>query len=75
MRSLSAGQQRRVALARMLLSNATLWLMDEPVTNLDRDGRKLVMKLVSEHLQRGGMCMMAAHQDIDIDGTVRRVML
>ena len=74
-RSLSAGQQRRVALARMLLSNATLWLMDEPVTNLDRDGRKLVMNLVSEHLQRGGMCIMAAHQDIDIDGTVRRVTL
>lgn len=74
-RSLSAGQQRRVALARMLLSKATLWLMDEPVTNLDRDGRKLVMKLVSEHLERGGMCIMAAHQDIEIDGTVQKVML
>lgn len=74
-RSLSAGQQRRVALARMLLSDATLWLMDEPVTNLDRDGRKLVMDLVSEHLGRGGMCIMAAHQDIDVKGTVQRVML
>jgi heme exporter protein A len=74
-RSLSAGQQRRVALARMLLSRATLWFMDEPVTNLDRDGRKLVMNLVSEHLDRGGMCIMAAHQDIDIKGTVQRVQL
>ena len=74
-RSLSAGQQRRVALARMMLSQASLWLMDEPVTNLDRDGRKLVMKLVSEHLGAGGMCIMAAHQDIDIEGTVHRVTL
>ena len=74
-RSLSAGQQRRVALARMLLSRATLWFMDEPVTNLDRDGRKLVMNLVSEHLHRGGMAIMAAHQDIDIKGTVQRVQL
>ena len=74
-RSLSAGQQRRVALARMLLSKATLWFMDEPVTNLDRDGRRLVMNLVTEHLDRGGMCIMAAHQDIDIKGTVKKVQL
>jgi len=74
-RSLSAGQQRRVSLARMLLSRATLWLMDEPVSNLDRDGRKLVMTLVSEHLGRGGLCIMAAHQDIDIDGPVQRVVI
>jgi heme exporter protein A len=75
LRSLSAGQQRRVALARMLLSAATLWLMDEPVTNLDRDGRRLVATLVQEHLVRGGMCIMAAHQDVQIDATVHRVLL
>jgi len=74
-RSLSAGQQRRVALARMLLSQATLWLMDEPVTNLDRDGRKLVVEFVDEHLAGGGMCIMAAHQDIEINGTIQKVML
>ena len=74
-RSLSAGQQRRVALARMLLSKAQLWFMDEPVTNLDRDGRKLVVQLVNEHLERGGLCVMAAHQDIEIQGTMRRVQL
>lgn len=74
-RSLSAGQQRRVALARMLLSKATLWLMDEPVTNLDRDGRKLVVELVDEHLADGGMCIMAAHQDIEISGSIQKVML
>lgn len=74
-RSLSAGQQRRVALARMVLAKAQLWLMDEPFTNLDRDGRTLVMKLVSEHLSRGGMCIMAAHQDVEVDATVHKVVL
>ena len=67
------------ALARrlptLLLSKARLWLMDEPVTNLDRDGRKLVVQLVNEHLAVGGMCIMAAHQDIEIQGTLRKVQL
>ena len=75
LRSLSAGQQRRVALARMLLSRAPLWLMDEPFTNLDREGRALVMTLTAEHLDQGGMCIMAAHQDVEIDATVHKVVL
>ena len=75
LRSLSAGQQRRVALARMLMADVPLWLMDEPFTNLDREGRKLVMELTEEHLADGGMCVMAAHQDVEINGTVRRVRL
>ncbi len=73
--SLSAGQQRRVALARMLMADVPLWLMDEPFTNLDREGRQLVMELIEEHLATGGMCVMAAHQDVDINATVRRVRL
>lgn len=75
LRSLSAGQQRRVALARMLLADVPLWLMDEPFTNLDADGRKLVIELTEEHLAAGGLCVMAAHQDVDIDATVKRVSL
>jgi heme exporter protein A len=75
LRSLSAGQQRRVALARMLLADVPLWLMDEPFTNLDREGRALVMELVKEHLDKGGMCVMAAHQDVDIDAPVKKVVL
>ena len=75
LRSLSAGQQRRVALARLLLTDAPLWLMDEPFTNLDREGRALVMELVSEHIAKGGMCVMAAHQDVQIEGTVVKVNL
>ena len=75
LRSLSAGQQRRVALARMLLADAELWLMDEPFTNLDRDGRALVSTLVEEHLASGGMCIMAAHQDVAISATINRIQL
>jgi len=74
-RSLSAGQQRRVALARMLLSGAPLWLMDEPFTNLDREGRELVMKITGEHLDNDGMCIMAAHQDVEIGSNVQKIVL
>jgi len=73
LRSLSAGQQRRVALARMLMADVPLWLMDEPFTHLDREGRQLVMDLTAEHLASGGMCVMAAHQDVEIDAPVIRV--
>lgn len=75
LRSLSAGQQRRVALARMLLADVPLWLLDEPFTNLDREGRKLVMELVEEHLADGGMCVMAAHQDVEINAPVTKVLI
>ncbi len=73
LRSLSAGQQRRVALARMLLADVPLWLMDEPFTNLDREGRKLVMELVEQHLDTGGLCVMAAHQDVEINAPLTRI--
>jgi heme exporter protein A len=74
-RSLSAGQQRRVALARMLLSGAPLWMMDEPFTNLDRTGQQLVSDLIAEHIDRGGLCVVASHQHLDIDGKTRRVVM
>ena len=75
MRSLSAGQQRRVSLARMLMSSAQLWMMDEPVTNLDREGRALVMELVSEHLAGDGMVIIAAHQDLDLNVPMQTIRL
>ena len=74
-RLLSAGQQRRVALARLALSGAMLWLMDEPFTNLDAGGRGLVRDLLSEHLGVGGVAVMASHQDPAIDAGVRRIAL
>jgi heme exporter protein A len=61
-RSLSAGQKRRLALARLLLSGAVLWILDEPVTNLDVAGVELVQELIREHVERGGLALAAAHQ-------------
>ena len=61
-RSLSAGQKRRLALARLLLADAALWILDEPVTNLDTAGMRLVESLVLDHVQRGGVAIAAAHQ-------------
>jgi len=75
LRVLSAGQQRRVALARMLLAEARLWMMDEPFTNLDRAGQQLVTELISDHLADGGGCIVASHQALDIDGSTQRVSL
>jgi len=75
LRSLSAGQQRRVALARLLMADVPLWLLDEPFTNLDSGGRQLVTKLVEEHLAGGGMCVMAAHQTVELEATIVRVSL
>ncbi len=64
-RALSAGQQRRAALARLVLCDATLWIMDEPLTNLDADGQSLVAELIQEHLARQGACLLASHQPLD----------
>ena len=59
----------------MLLTHSPLWMMDEPFTNLDKQGRSLVIDLVNEHLKSGGMCVMAAHQDVEVDATLHRVVL
>lgn len=61
-RALSAGQKRRVAIARILLTRAVLWVLDEPITNLDASGIALFEACMSEHLREGGMILTAAHQ-------------
>jgi heme exporter protein A len=60
-RTLSAGQRKRCALARMLVSQSGLWLLDEPYSNLDQEGTELVDNMLSEHLGRGGACVLATH--------------
>jgi heme exporter protein A len=66
-RSLSAGQQRRVALARVLLWDATLWLLDEPAANLDASGQQILQDVLNRHLRDGGMALLAAHQAVALD--------
>lgn len=63
-RTLSAGQRRRVALAGLALLVVPLWLLDEPTTNLDAEGQQLVGTLISEHLERGGMVVAAVHHSL-----------
>jgi heme exporter protein A len=63
-RTLSAGQRRRVALAGLLLSGALLWLLDEPTTNLDAEGQQLVATLIEEQLARAGIVVAAVHQTL-----------
>jgi heme exporter protein A len=61
-RFLSAGQRRRTALATLKVRNAKLWILDEPMTNLDREGRDLVADWIGTHLEEGGLAIIATHQ-------------
>lgn len=65
-RYLSAGQQRRTALARVLTSGARLWILDEPFTNLDDAGRAYAESRLNAHLAGGGLAAVAAHHDLSI---------
>lgn len=60
-RHLSAGQRRRTALARLILEDRPVWLLDEPYTALDAEGRALVDALIAEHRSRGGSVIAAIH--------------
>lgn len=61
---LSAGQQRRVALARLWLSEHPLWILDEPLTAIDKQGVKVLEQLFLQHTEQGGMVLLTTHQDM-----------
>ena len=66
--AMSAGQQRRVAMARSLLSARKLWLLDEPLTALDASAQDLLRDVIAEHCANGGAVICATHNAIAIDG-------
>ena len=64
---LSAGQQRRLALARLLVSRRPVWLLDEPSAALDAEGEALLAALLTEHLAEGGLAIIATHDRREFD--------
>ncbi len=65
---LSQGQRRRVALARLLVSDAKLWILDEPLTALDVTAVSLIQELLAEHLAGEGMVIFTTHQPLIVPG-------
>lgn len=65
-RHLSQGQKRRVALSRLALSQARLWVLDEPFVAMDEAGVCTLSDLIAAHLSRGGLAVVTSHQHVDI---------
>jgi heme exporter protein A len=74
-RRLSQGQKRRIGLARLLLAQKPVWLLDEPTNALDADGVQLFTEIVDEHLARGGMACIATHLTMQIHAPLRELSL
>ena len=61
---LSAGQQKRIALARLWISEAPLWILDEPFTAIDKKGVEVLTALFENHAKKGGMVILTSHQEV-----------
>ena len=74
-RVLSQGQKRRVALARVLLAQSPLWILDEPVTALDVDAVKWLAGEIDRHVERGGLAVLTSHQELPLAGPAQTLRL
>jgi heme exporter protein A len=74
-RVLSAGQRRRVSLARVIAMQASVWLLDEPYANLDAAGSELVSGLLTDHVAAGGLALVVAHRELALTCNVCRLEL
>lgn len=70
-RSLSAGQQRRVALARLLIADEPLWLLDEVFTAIDADGVRAIESLLQQRAAEGGAVLVTTHHELQLPGMKR----
>ena len=73
--TLSAGQHRRVNLARLFLSQTPLWLLDEPFTALDKEGIDEVQTLLASHIERGGAIIITSHQALAVNCEIHSLKL
>ncbi len=64
--ALSAGQKRRLSLARLLMTHNALWILDEPFTALDKQGITLIEQLMMEHCDQGGMIVLTSHHELNL---------
>lgn len=65
-RYLSAGQKKRLALARLKITNRPLWLLDEPLAALDASGKELAAQMIAEHCAAGGIVLAATHEPLGV---------
>jgi len=75
LRVLSQGQKRRVALARLQVAQAKLWLLDEPFVALDTDAVKALQLLLQQHVAQGGALVFTSHQAVDLGAVVQTARL
>lgn len=73
-RALSAGQRRRVAIARCVLSDAALWILDEPFANLDAEGRAWGEARLAAHAARGGTVVVTSHHPLALEGCATQIL-
>lgn len=69
LRFLSEGQRRRSAIARLITCNTALWILDEVLASLDHAASRLIESIIDEHLDKGGMAIVATHQELHISAS------
>lgn len=69
---LSTGQKRRLSLAKLLAAQKPIWILDEPLTGLDKEARHFVAEILQTHIQNGGIALIASHNPVKIDNIATR---
>ncbi len=69
---LSAGQKRRVAIAQAMLTETSLWILDEPFTSLDVIGVEFFLQVIQQHVNQGGMVLLTTHQEVSLKNCTTR---